>query len=396
MSPASRLGVGGTGEALPALQGSEAVRSRKALDAILESAPIAMVMVDQWGRIVLVNAETEKLFGYPRGELLGNLVEVLVPQRFRDPHPAYRVGYLVAPEARSMGVGRDLFGLRKDGSEMPVEIGLNPIATDDGQFVLSAIVDITVRKRLEQTQAALNAELSRSNEALERSNVELRQFAYIASHDLQTPLRGIAGCSQILQRKFGTELGEDGAELIGRIVAGTGRLQSLIDDLLTCARVESRARAFEPVELDEVVDDAQTLLESSIRDAHAQIIAGELPRVTGDRAQLVQLLQNLIGNAVKYHGKAAPLIRIHGRCQAGECTIAVEDNGIGIEPKHREAVFDIFRRLHTQEAYPGNGIGLAVCRRVVNRHGGRIWVEGNPDGGSVFLFTLRAAEGVAE
>lgn len=374
------------------------ISNRKRLEArvrlVVESAPLAMVMINRRGQIELVNAQAEQLFGYPRAELKGKPIEVLVPDRFRGHHPNVREEYFDRPTSRRMGAGRDLFAVRKDGVEVPVEIGLNPIDTEDGQFVLSAIVDITERKKLEEAQVALNAELSRSNEALERSNVELRQFAYIASHDLQTPLRGIAGCSQILQRKFGSQLGQDGAELIKRIVEGTTRLQSLIDDLLTCSRVESRARPFEPVDMRAVVDDALRLLESSVQDTRASVMVGALPWVLGDRAQLVQLMQNLVGNAIKYHGKAPPQIRINSACNANECTISVADNGIGIEPRHRENVFEIFRRLHTQEAYPGNGIGLAICRRVVNRHGGQIWVEGNEGGGSVFLFTARAsAEG---
>lgn len=301
-----------------------------------------------------------------------------------------------------MGFGRDLHGMRSDGTEFPVEIGLNPVRTDEGLFVLGAIVDISERKRLESAQRELNEELerrvrkrteelARSNDALEKSNVELQQFAYIASHDLQAPLRAIIGFSQLLRKRYEGRLDAEADGLIARISDGVTRMQTLINDLLTYARIESRSRPFEVCDMNDVFADAMGLLDSSISDSVATITRDRLPRVSGDRPQLVQLLQNLIGNAVKYHGDEPPRVHVGVERSGDRWIVSVKDNGIGIDPKHHERIFEIFRRLHTAHAYPGTGIGLAVCRRIVARHGGSIWVESTPGHGSIFHFTLREA-----
>ncbi len=365
------------------LAGSEtALRESEArFRATIESAPTAMVMIDAAGAIMLVNAETEKLFGYAREELLGKPVEVLVPERFRSKHPEYRREFFSKPQARRMGAGRDLFGLRKDGTEFPIEIGLNPMETEEGLFVLSAIVDISERKRLEGS-------LRHANEVLERSNLELQQFASIAAHDLQAPLRTIGGFVQLLETHYKENLDAHAERWILLTVRGVERMHTLINDLLSYSRVDARARPFLPVDFAAAFEETLSLLETSIRDSAAEVTCGQLPTVIGDRAQMVQLLQNLIGNAIKYHGSEPPRVRVDAVRDGDEWLFSVRDNGIGIESKHHEKIFEIFQRLHTERAYPGTGIGLAVCRRVVHRHGGRLWVESQPGAGSVFYFTL--------
>ena len=374
---------------------TERKRTEARFRATVESAPIAMIMTDASGAIVLVNAQTEKLFGYGGHELLGQAVEVLVPERFRSQHREMRARFLAAPAARLMGAGRDLYGLRKDGREVPVEIGLSPVRTEEGLFVLSAITDITERKQMEAQarehtlQLARQAEaLKRANEALERSNVELQQFAYVASHDLQTPLRNISGFVQLLKLKYENELDEQADEWIRRTVQATQRMHTLIRDVLEYSRVDAQSRPFEPVACGEVFDEAVALLGASIHDLGGQVTCDELPTVMGDRAQLVQLMQNLIGNGLKYHGKEPPHVHVCAARNGTGWVFSIRDNGIGIPPKQHERIFEIFRRLHGAHAYPGTGIGLAVCRRIVNRHGGRIWVESEPGHGSVFHFTI--------
>lgn len=367
-------------------------RLERRFEQAVEAAPNAMLMTDATGRIVLVNRETERLFGYARNELLGQSVEALVPMRFAAGHPGLRGSYARHPEARRMGAGRDLFGLRRDGSEIPIEIGLNPISTDEGEFVLAAIVDISDRIEAERRLRQRAEELERANRALEQSNMELQQFAYVASHDLQSPLRSIAGFVQLLERRCGDQLDEQARDWIRRASDGAQRMNTLIRDLLEYARVDSRARPFVDVDLAEVVSDALTLLDASIADAGAVVECGPLPTVRGDRAQLVQLMQNLIGNAVKYHGDRPPRISISARRTAEGCAVSVRDNGIGIPAESREKVFEVFRRLHSASEYPGTGIGLAVCRRVVHRHDGTIGVDAAPDGGCIFTFTLNARQ----
>jgi PAS domain S-box-containing protein len=368
---------------------SERKRLEMLFRATVESAPVAMVMIDTTGTIQLVNSEMERLFGYERQVLLHQKIEVLIPQRYRAHHPGLRTGFFDTPQARRMGAGRDLNGLRRDGTEFPVEIGLNPVQTEDGTLVLAAIVDLTERQR------AADAALRRTNEALERSNIELQRFAYVASHDLQTPMRNVASFVELLQATYTDQLDAQANDWIGRIVQSVKQLQTLVRDLLEYSQVNAQAHPFTPVPGREVFDAAVTLLESSIRESGAQVSCGELPVLTGDRSQLVQLLINLIGNSLKYRGTEVPQIRVEADRLDGEWRIMVRDNGIGIDPRYHDRIFEIFERLHDQRSHPGSGIGLAVCRRVVHRHGGRIWVESESGTGSRFYFTIPEQEGHA-
>jgi len=368
---------------------SERKRQESRLRATIEGAPMAMLMIDGEGSIVLLNAETERLFGYARDELRGQKVEVLVPERYRRRHPDHRSGFHAHPEARRMGEGRELFGLRKDGTEFPIEIGLSPVQTDLGPFVLSAIVDISERTRqANEVLLAANEALKRSNEQLERSNIELQRFAYIASHDLQTPLRSIASFVDLIRVTYGESLDEEGRVWIDRIVGSVRHLQELIRHLLDYSRIDSASRSFEAVSMHEVVFDATNLLDAPIRESGAQVESGELPIVLGDRSQLVQLLVNLIGNSLKYRSNEPPRVEIAASRHATGWAFSLRDNGIGIAPRYHEKVFEIFQRLHNQQEYPGTGIGLAVCRKVVLRHGGSIWIESNEGKGTTFHFTI--------
>lgn len=246
----------------------------------------------------------------------------------------------------------------------------------------------TLNGELEHRIQEQAAALAQANDACEQSNVQLQQFAYVASHDLQAPLRGISGFAQFLKQDYRNKLDENADEYIEQIVASAQRMQQLINDLLAYSRVESRARAIAPTNLASVFDDSIALLKTQIEEAGSVVTCGELPAVVGDAAQLSQLFQNLIGNAVKFHADDAPRVHVSAERTGTAWTICVRDNGIGIEAKHHERVFEIFRRLHTQEQYPGTGIGLAVCRRIVKRHGGRIWVESDVGQGCAFCFTL--------
>jgi light-regulated signal transduction histidine kinase (bacteriophytochrome) len=274
-----------------------------------------------------------------------------------------------------------LYALRKDGTRLPVEVGLGPVRIGAKTIVLASIVDITGRKRAED-------ELRRSNEALERSNIELQRFAYVASHDLQTPLRSIAGFAQLLQSEYAGRLDPQADDWIRRTVESSKDMQTLVRDLLEYSRVDSQAGTFGPVSMHQIVEGAVALLDATIRETGATVTHGKLPVVTGDRSQLSQLILNLIGNAIKYRSDAPPRVRIAAERREGEWLFSVCDNGIGIEAKHRDRIFEMFRRLHDQKEIPGSGIGLAVCRRVVHRHGGRIWVESEPGQGSTFFFTI--------
>jgi len=361
---------------------TERKRAAERFKLVVEATPSAIVITDRDGRITLVNAQAEKLFGYARAELVGQLIEILVPERYRGAHMTYRWGYESAPRSRPMGAGRDLFGRRKDGTEFPVEIGLSPFESEDGLCILAAMIDITERKRQESLLREATADLA-------RSNAELEQFAYVASHDLQEPLRAVAGCVQLLKEKYAANLDPRGEEFIQHAVEGAVRMQGLIEDLLAYSRVGTRAKSLAPVECAAVVKTALADLSASIRESRAKITVGSLPTVMADPVQLRQLVQNLVGNSLKFRKEdAPPEIEISADHVDRAWRFRIHDNGIGIEPQYFERIFRVFQRLHTRREYPGSGIGLAICKKIVERLGGKIWVESEPGQGTTFLFTV--------
>ncbi|MCY1073696.1 PAS domain-containing sensor histidine kinase [Archangium lansingense] len=235
------------------------------------------------------------------------------------------------------------------------------------------------------------AELAQRAQELSRSNADLEQFAYVASHDLQEPLRMVASYVQLLSRRYKGKLDADADEFIRYAVDGATRMQALINDLLAFSRVGTRGKELVPVPLERSVERALSHLRLALQESGAEVKVEPLPWVMGDETQLAQLLQNLVGNAVKFRGEQPPRIRVSATREDDTITVAVEDNGIGIEPQYYERIFAIFQRLHGKEEYPGTGIGLSICKKIVERHGGRIWVESTPGQGSTFRFTLGEA-----
>ncbi len=359
------------------LREAEASTSR-----VIDVMPEAIVVTDREGIIRRVNERTTTIFGYGSEELLGQPVELLIPERYHGLHAGHRQAYTAHPEIRPMGAGRDLFGRRKDGSEVPVEIALAPLndSADGGQIVVS-IADITRRKVGQDT-------LRETNEKLARSNQELMQFAYVASHDLQEPLRMVDSYMGLLERRYKGKLDADADEFIGYAVDGARRMKRLINDLLTYSRVSNRPLRVRPIDLRAEVDAVLALLHDQIEQSDAKVDIGPLPRIEGDPGQIERLFTNLIGNALKFRSDHAPQIRIEAEERGKLWEFTITDNGIGIDPEFNEKVFEIFSRLHSREQYEGTGIGLAACKRIVELHGGMIWVEQGLNGGSIFRFTL--------
>jgi len=360
---------------------AERRKSEAQLRQVIESVPNAIIMSDENSTITLVNTQAENMFGYHRKDLIGQPIDMLVPKRFRTQHPKYQTGFLHAPESRAMGAGRDLYALKNDGTEIPVEIGLNPIQTDKGMQVLSAIVNITERKKTEKEIEAHTKELARSNE-------ELEQFAHVASHDLREPLRMVSSYVQLLEQRYHNKLDQDANDFIHFAVDGATRMQTLINDLLSFSRVGTRGKPFQPTNVQEILDQVCNDLQFVIADHQAQIIYKNLPTLIADKTQLTQVFQNLISNAIKFHSDEQPLIQIDAIKQDNNWLFTITDNGIGIDPKFTERIFVIFQRLHTRDKYPGTGIGLAVCKKIIERHGGRIWFDPNHPQGTRFFFSL--------
>jgi PAS domain S-box-containing protein len=357
--------------------------SEQRFRSIVELSADAIIIAGSDGLIAQVNKATCRMFGYEATDLIGRPIEDLLPQDTRTAHAGHREAFYADPRPRPMGAGLQLRGLRRDGCEFPAEASLTPFVTREGMMVAAAVTDITEKRRLEQA-----VEQTVSN--LKRSNAELEQFAYVASHDLQEPLRMVSNYTQLLARRYKGRLDADANDFIGYAVEGASRMQQLINDLLEFSRVESRGRELAPVAMASVVERTLLNLGQTLSEAGAQVVYDGLPEVLGDENQLVELLQNLIANAIKFHGEDAPRIEVSAELSDGYWTFAVGDNGIGIDPAYKERIFVIFQRLHARSEYPGTGIGLAVCKRIVERHGGRIWVESTAGAGATFLFTLRA------
>jgi PAS domain S-box-containing protein len=360
--------------------------------SLLEAAPDAMVMCREDGEIVMVNSQMESLFELQRGNLIGMNIRKLVPRcnlqlaRVRDEETGE--GFLLRSET-----GLELDAINADDESFPVEISLSPLQTEEGILITIAIRDITDRKRAEEQIRELNAHLEERvlerTEALMRSNDELQQFAYVASHDLQEPLRTVCVYSQLIEKRFGTRLEPDGHQFLRTVIDSSLRMEQLIRDLLDFSAVDSMGNDFfKPIDCGKVLDESLLNLKSRIEESQAVVTRGPLPVVQGDPIQLTRLFQNLLGNSIKYRSSEPLQIGVSARRDGHEWIFSIQDNGIGIAPQYCEKIFGIFKRLHGKDKYPGNGIGLAVCRKIIVRHGGRIWVESELGAGACFRFTL--------
>jgi PAS domain S-box-containing protein len=496
------------------------------LRALVEAVPDAVVVTNAEGRIVFANTQTERLFGYQKDELLGQPVEILVPERVRDKHVGDRDTYAKEPRVRPMGRGLELSGRRKDGQEVPVEIGLSPLKTESGVLVVASIRDVAERRKAEgqlrkmearyrtlvegipavtfmaamdedanelyvspqivdllgfsqkewlenpilwytqlhpDDQARWHQEFARTvstgerfrsvyrfiahdgrtvwvhgeaqlvrdedgrplflqgvafditgmkeaeeqlrsmnatlaervaerTRELARSNADLEDFGYRISHDLQTPLRTIKSYTQKVSETAKGQLGPEVDDWMNRVIKGANRMALLIRALLAYSRVGTHGKEFKPTDCGAVLDAALDMLDADLRDSGGGVTHGPLPTVMADESQLAQLFQNLIGNALKYREPdRAPVVHMQAERNGAEWLFSVVDNGLGVEEKFLERIFKLGERLHTESAYPGSGIGLATCTKIVHRHGGRIWATSPGLGqGTTVWFTIPA------
>jgi two-component system sensor kinase FixL len=364
--------------------------------AILESSLDPILTINHEGIITEFNRAAEQAFGYPRDKVLGTRpADVLFPPSTSAGERNRIDRYLEAGEGSMLGKRVEVTAVRANGETFPAEMAM-AISQEQGSPVLTFFLrDISLRKKAEEEQARYAAEL-------ERSNRELEQFAYVASHDLQEPLRKIRAFGDRLELKCQEALDETGHECVDRMQNAAARMQTLIDDLLTLSRVTTRSKDFMPVDLAQVAREVVSDLEVQIEHAGGRVEVGKLPTIQADPLQMRQLLQNLIGNALKFRRpEEPPIVKVEGRYVAGRnpregersssgemCRITVEDNGIGFEPRHQDRIFGIFQRLHSRDVYEGTGIGLAICRKIVEHHEGKISARGNPGKGATFEVLL--------
>ncbi|MGI9554245.1 MAG: ATP-binding protein, partial [Thermodesulfobacteriota bacterium] len=348
------------------------------MDNIIKSLIDTLIVTDSEGTIKMINKSALELLGYNRYEIVGKNLNIIFPEEDLPKDKSLIDTYI----SREYVSKAEVRYQTKNGEIIPVSISSSVIkeTNDEIDGIVFVAQDISDYKRAEQ--------LARSSEALERSNKELEQFAYVASHDLQEPLRMITSYVQLLKRRYGDNLDSDANDYIDFAVDGAERMKILIQDLLTFSKVGISREEFRLTSTQSVLDEVLSNLEISIKENSAVISSDPLPDLVADRTQIIQLFQNLINNAIKYRGDRSPEINIEVHDNYSEWLFCFKDNGIGIDPLYADQIFVIFQRLHGKSEYSGTGIGLSIAKRIVERHGGKIWVESEPGKGSSFRFTI--------
>jgi len=361
---------------------------RTHLRLLVEATPSAIVMIDDRGNIALTNARAQQLFGYPSAELLGRPVDALVPTRFRSAKPATCAECFSTPNEHAAGRRSELFGLRKDGVEVAIEIGLSPITTPEGAFTFASIVDVTDHGGAEELRLA-NAGMQRRTDDLESINAELESFSYSVSHDLRAPLRAVIGYARAIQEDYGPQLDDEGRRLLSVVNDEAMRMGALIDDLLAFSRLGRQTMESAPVNMMRLARDVFAEQTSSPDQPQPNFEISELPAVRGDLVLLRQVWANLISNAIKFSSKRSdPHVRVWGAPDGDRMIYHVGDNGAGFDMRYADKLFGVFQRLHRTDEFPGTGVGLGIVQRIVNRHGGTVWADAKLGAGATFSFAL--------
>lgn len=360
------------------LKAKQRQRARKLSRSAVEAAPNGMLMINVEGEIVLVNSQVEKLFRYSKDELLGRPVEILIPHRYRLDHPRHRRSYFLAPEARPMGGDRELVGLRSDGTEFPVEVGLNPLETDEGVFVMASVVDITERRESELQLANYRSEL-------EAKNSELEEILYIVTHDLKSPLVTLQGFTGLLLRHLENDDREKVMDAAERIQRATSRMSHLLEDLLQLSRVGRVEDDFTCLDLNAVLEEVRESLAPQLEERQARLVLEEgLPWLNFSQTRLTQIFDNLLNNALKY-GCPEPdmTIEVGSERRDGEILLYVRDRGPGVPTEYHKQIFLLFQRLDSRDE-EGTGLGLAIVSKILELVGGTIWIDSDRGHGSTF------------
>lgn len=354
-----------------------------ALRAVMNTVLDGLIIINDRGIIQDFNPAAERIFGYETQEVLGKNVHVLMGSPYHENHDGYLQNYLKTGERKVIGYGREVEAKRRDGSIFPMELGVAEMEIDGQRFFVGTIRDITQRKNDEK-------EIRNYIQLLKRSNQELDDFAYIASHDLKEPLRGLTNNALFLQEDHTSQIDERGSRRLSRMQFLCKRMEKLINDLLYFSRLGRQDLAIQEVDLNEVVQEIDTLMQLSLEDKHAKILLPKpLPTIVCDKPRLTEVLRNLISNAIKYNDKEDKVIEIGVTDHAGERVFYVKDNGQGIDKAFFQDIFRIFKRLNDEEdSEKGTGVGLTFVKKIIERHNGRIWVDSELGKGTTFFFTL--------
>lgn len=363
------------------------------LQMISSAARDAIIMTDSEGRVTYWNKAAEEMFGYASEDILGKKMHpLLLPASKQQAYEKKLALFRETGQGRAVGNIIEFPAICKDGTEIPVELAVSAVRKHGQWYALAIVRDVTTRKKIEEElrrhRDELEERVGQRTAELLRSNAELQQFAYVASHDLQEPLRMITSYLQLLEKRYRDKLDDDARDFIAYAVDGVSRMQELINSLLLYSRVGTQGRPFEPINVERALGCALKNLERFIAEGGAVVTWEALPLLMADGGQLTQVFQNLLANAIKYRSDVTPQIHIGVTPEKGAWLFSVRDNGIGFDMKDAERIFGIFQRLHTWQEYPGTGIGLALVRKIVERHGGRIWAAAAPGQGATFFFTL--------
>jgi PAS domain S-box-containing protein len=349
--------------------------------AIVDTAVDGIVVIDERGRIQRFNPGAERMFGYAEAEVTGKNVSLLMPSPYRDEHDGYLARFLATGEKRIIGIGREVVGRRKDGTEFPIYLAVAEIRLGESRMFTGIIRDITEAKRAAERQAHLVT-------SLEASNKDLESFSYSVSHDLRSPLRAIDGFSRILGEDYAGKLDDEGRRLLNVIRDSSQNMGRLIDELLEFSRLGRKPLSIGEIDMKHLVEEVLIELQSA-GERPPRLVLGALPPARGDATLLRQAWSNLLDNAIKFSGnRERPVIEVSGHENGAECVYCVKDNGVGFDMQYYDKLFGVFQRLHSEVEFRGTGVGLAIVQRIVTRHGGRVWAEGKVNEGATFYFAL--------
>jgi PAS domain S-box-containing protein len=349
---------------------------------LLEALGQGVVIIDKYRNILLVNRRAEQMFGYNSADLVGKPHDVLLPERSNNTHMEYMAGFFREPKVRPMGIGMDLFGVRQDGSEFPVEISLSFVKTQNDLLVIALVSDISLRKQAEEINRQRSEELA-------LANAELEAFSYSVSHDLKAPLRTIIGFSEMLLESYAETNSQTGLEYVQKIEAGAKRMNRLIDDMLQLSRIGRQEIDKQDIDISVTAGSIIDELRSASPSMKVEVLIEKHMHATVDQGLIRIALTNLLGNAWKFTGKVQnPRIEFGTYLEDGKLIYFIRDNGTGFNMDYAHKLFAPFKRLHSENEFPGSGIGLAIVSRVITRHGGKVWADSKPGEGTTFFFTL--------